>query len=332
MQATRILFGLLVLAVGFIFLGNNFGWWPSFNWSSLWQLWPILLIIVGLRQLIRNDGLFALLAFAFVIAGLALTIFQPALFSQGFDKRPMPAQPSENIRDRDLFRPFRQSGEQGTFQSELSTTDSSGLTLDLGGYYKVNLEGRDETKVTVNLSGPKEAIDNLIFAPEDNRLVLKQKESLEGWRFLNWRDQAVTGTITLPKSLGLTGQFSGLVEATAKDLNSALALDASGASKIEFSNSTVTDPTIKLSGATQVVLDRCSGKADIELSGASKFRANDCQLAQLVADVSGASNLELNGSIVDANLDASGASKISLPKPSGQLQQDKSGTADITIR
>jgi hypothetical protein len=46
----------LLIAIGLIFLGNNLGLIPGEGWEMIWRLWPVLLIIGGLNDLVRREG------------------------------------------------------------------------------------------------------------------------------------------------------------------------------------------------------------------------------------------------------------------------------------
>ena len=53
----RSFFGpILLIAIGLIFLGNNLGLIPGEGWELIWRLWPVLLIIGGLNDLVRREG------------------------------------------------------------------------------------------------------------------------------------------------------------------------------------------------------------------------------------------------------------------------------------
>lgn len=54
----RSFFGpILLITIGLIFLGNNLGLIPGEGWEMIWRLWPILLIIAGLNDLVRREGI-----------------------------------------------------------------------------------------------------------------------------------------------------------------------------------------------------------------------------------------------------------------------------------
>jgi len=48
---------ILLIAIGLIFLGNNLGLIPGEGWEMIWRLWPVLLIIAGLNDLVRREGI-----------------------------------------------------------------------------------------------------------------------------------------------------------------------------------------------------------------------------------------------------------------------------------
>ena len=48
---------ILMIAIGLIFLGNNLGFIPNVGWDTVWRFWPVLLILAGLNDLIRREGI-----------------------------------------------------------------------------------------------------------------------------------------------------------------------------------------------------------------------------------------------------------------------------------
>jgi hypothetical protein len=53
----RSLFGpILLISIGLVFLGRNLGIIPGEGWNTIWRLWPLLLIIGGLDDLFRREG------------------------------------------------------------------------------------------------------------------------------------------------------------------------------------------------------------------------------------------------------------------------------------
>jgi hypothetical protein len=54
MRLGRLLWGLIVIFIGVIFLLINFGYLNSSVWANVWQLWPLILVVIGLSILGRS--------------------------------------------------------------------------------------------------------------------------------------------------------------------------------------------------------------------------------------------------------------------------------------
>jgi len=53
----RSFFGpILLIVIGLLFLAENLGVIPGGGWSTIWRLWPVLLIVAGVDDLIRREG------------------------------------------------------------------------------------------------------------------------------------------------------------------------------------------------------------------------------------------------------------------------------------
>ncbi|MCJ7715708.1 MAG: DUF5668 domain-containing protein [Anaerolineales bacterium] len=54
----RSYFGpILLIAIGFVFLAHNLGFIPGEGWETILKLWPVLLIVAGVDDLIRREGI-----------------------------------------------------------------------------------------------------------------------------------------------------------------------------------------------------------------------------------------------------------------------------------
>ena len=51
MTAGRVIWGLIVLVLGVLLLAANFGWIDRGFVLSLWQLWPLILVLIGIGLL-----------------------------------------------------------------------------------------------------------------------------------------------------------------------------------------------------------------------------------------------------------------------------------------
>jgi len=72
----RIFWALIIILIGFVLLGNNFGWF-SYNLDNLWKFWPVILILIGLSILTRRgilSGIIGIIIVLILIAGIVLSI------------------------------------------------------------------------------------------------------------------------------------------------------------------------------------------------------------------------------------------------------------------
>ena len=57
-RSRRDYFGpLLLITIGLIFLASNLGLISGDGWSAIWRLWPLILVIAGINDLIRGEGI-----------------------------------------------------------------------------------------------------------------------------------------------------------------------------------------------------------------------------------------------------------------------------------
>jgi NADH-quinone oxidoreductase subunit L len=74
MTAGRVIWGLIILVLGVLLLAANFGW---IDWGfvlSRWQLWPLILVLIGIGLLFRgrNQALGAVVMVVVVLLGIGL--------------------------------------------------------------------------------------------------------------------------------------------------------------------------------------------------------------------------------------------------------------------
>ncbi|MBM4169705.1 MAG: hypothetical protein FJ215_11220 [Ignavibacteria bacterium] len=56
MNTGRVFWGVLLLVVGGLFLLSNLGWYYP-NWSGIWRLWPVVLVLWGISALVPNRNI-----------------------------------------------------------------------------------------------------------------------------------------------------------------------------------------------------------------------------------------------------------------------------------
>jgi len=191
-------------------------------------------------------------------------------------------------------------GEVGSGQIETSKRDVADFDkIDVSGVFEVEVSRGDTYSVEV--------------IADDNLMPLIMTE-LDGDTLSIYSDRRISKSsqlrvvITAPNIREV--KATGVSKVLLKDVqNNALALDASGASKITASGSTAS-LTVDISGASKVLgSDLVSKEAIVETSGASSA---DIKVSEaLNAQASGASHIRYIGSPGTLDIDRSGAATIS---------------------
>lgn len=110
MSASKAIFGLIVITCGIFLLGVNLNLWSSAIAFEMWRFWPLLIIFVGLRLVIKNDLFFLATASITLILSITLAL----LFTNNL---PNPA-------------PVSRSGE---FESHFNIANKVTYDIALGG-------------------------------------------------------------------------------------------------------------------------------------------------------------------------------------------------------
>jgi len=75
MKPSNILWGLTILGLGIMILGINLGWFPSSVVGQLFALWPLVLIIIGLKFIVRNDIVFTVISLILIVAAFGYVVY-----------------------------------------------------------------------------------------------------------------------------------------------------------------------------------------------------------------------------------------------------------------
>lgn len=160
--------GIILLFLGIVFLLQTLGVLPWGLWGTLWRYWPVILILIGIRILLRNysSWLVNLLILVILFACLGLAIWQhglpPPATGQLTQSYSQPAGDlksasinmdlpvgnislsalapdsanlveagfSQNRRDATMRTDFSQSGNSGTLNIKLERTGSTWSSSD----------------------------------------------------------------------------------------------------------------------------------------------------------------------------------------------------------
>lgn len=105
MNSQRITNGALLLIVGLFFLLRNLGIVIDIPWTHLISLWPIFIIIIGLR-LIFPRGIFAILAPLLLVLTLVFALISAPVYNGELVTRDFPLTESNQIARLDLDIPI----------------------------------------------------------------------------------------------------------------------------------------------------------------------------------------------------------------------------------
>lgn len=73
---------LILIVVGLVFLGQNTGMLPGDVWLSLWQFWPVVLILVGLELVLGHSGIGSTIASLIMVAMVLAVVGMLAFVGQ----------------------------------------------------------------------------------------------------------------------------------------------------------------------------------------------------------------------------------------------------------
>lgn len=130
MDAMKLFWGLVIALLGLVFIGVNVGWWNSSVWLSIVALWPVILIVVGLKLIVQDGKLLSLLLLGVILL---------AILFVGFSYK---GDNNFSVRNNE-FMGFRINNqiysEDFTDTYNVATTKSAKVTLSTGAA-KVNIK------------------------------------------------------------------------------------------------------------------------------------------------------------------------------------------------
>lgn len=107
----RWFWGLIIVLIGILILGNNLHWWNNAQWQNLWYFWPVLLILFGAGLIVKRwrfgwiINIICLIVAVFFIYALILApkpVFNLKLSKQNLVTTPIEAAIPEGINKANL--------------------------------------------------------------------------------------------------------------------------------------------------------------------------------------------------------------------------------------
>jgi hypothetical protein len=87
MRTEKVIWGLILIFIGAIFLLTNFGV-INFYWASVWRFWPIIFILIGVNMLLSrfNNSTGAMVSVGLTLVALVFLGYQGTQVSKGSER------------------------------------------------------------------------------------------------------------------------------------------------------------------------------------------------------------------------------------------------------
>jgi Domain of unknown function (DUF5668) len=152
-RRSGIVWPLIFILVGSVFLLQNLGVLPPTTWLGLWRVWPLLLVLVGVELLLGHRGYLAALV-GLVVAIVALGLVAGAIDLPGLSA---PRQASGTVTSRAETQPLR-----GANQAVVTLRFGAGQ-LDVGPF----LNAGPDDLASMTYDGPPEAAPEAQYSVAD---------------------------------------------------------------------------------------------------------------------------------------------------------------------
>jgi len=161
MSIAKLFWGLVLITIGVLILLANLGVLPGGFWVSLWQYWPLLLVIIGLSVMFKKKGG----AGAWIFFSISVVLITAVGLLSYYYPTDTKLEYSEITFEEDLGQ-----AEELTLRVDFGAGD-----LTIAGSELMLIEGDANTYTETNLTRTGKS---------DAKVVVDQKP-LKGWFFLN---------------------------------------------------------------------------------------------------------------------------------------------------
>jgi hypothetical protein len=222
MNLGRLLWGIIVIFIGVVFLLINFGYLEASVWANIWQLWPLILVGIGLSILSRSLSE----AGKIILNILAILILLTALI--------LVISPNNRIYSR--ITTSKQSSEikSETIDEELTGSNNPLSVVIKTGASKLNISGSTQKFAQGELQSnfTELEINRLNTAKEDKLEILTNVRHRVVGFDKNDLNLALNGQLPLSLELN-TGALDGKLDLSNLNLKSLII--KSGASSYDIS-------------------------------------------------------------------------------------------------
>lgn len=77
MRVGSLIWGFIVLLLGIIFLGINLDWWNSSVLFDLFSLWPVIILLIGVKIIFGHNYLLSAIISLLILIGVVVFLFSP---------------------------------------------------------------------------------------------------------------------------------------------------------------------------------------------------------------------------------------------------------------
>ena len=122
MKTKNIIWGFILVLIGVLFILKNLDI-IYFSWYSLWKLWPLVLVMIGVTILPVKDGIKVALAIIVLIAAAFFLVYYPDFGHRNNDTSISNSQDNNSSNDTEEI-------DQRIFEAYDSTITEANLTFD----------------------------------------------------------------------------------------------------------------------------------------------------------------------------------------------------------
>jgi len=151
MKFGQLILGIFVIFLGVLLLGVNFSWWGTSVWIDLFDLWPLILILFGVRLIFGPESLVTIIAIIFSIIFATLYL---ANFKQVRSRLPFSNSSVENISGKQNFSQYVDGINKIEMRINLGAAKINVDALSGSGrIYNGNFSGKEELAIQNSVEG-----------------------------------------------------------------------------------------------------------------------------------------------------------------------------------
>ncbi|MDH4359035.1 MAG: toast rack family protein [Candidatus Berkelbacteria bacterium] len=166
MSLGKLLWGVIIVAIGLIFLAVNFGLLDSSVWSQIFKLWPLIIVVIGISIISGALSkvwqiILSIIAALIVIAAVALVVSPISIVSTSSSDWSWGFGGTHEVKVQTISEPLNEAAERASIEVQTGAAD-----LDLSGGSQILVDGRVESNF-INSQVERKVdgkIDNIVIS------------------------------------------------------------------------------------------------------------------------------------------------------------------------